>query len=154
MLTARTATKVLIALNRRCYPLLLKLMFLLPPERIHHIVFVLLRAVSRFSVLSFPVAKLLAPHDPVLRSRVFGVDFPVPIGLAAGFDKTADAVNAWGQIGFGFAEIGTITGQGQPGKRGEAQPFLCQRHSGCSLKRLGFSDEHLGSGFQLDDALR
>ncbi|GAA14360.1 dihydroorotate dehydrogenase (quinone) [Gordonia sp. CNJ-863] len=138
MLTARTATKVLIALNRRCYPLLLKLMFLLPPERIHHIVFVLLRAVSRFSVLSFPVAKLLAHHDPVLRSRVFGVDFPVPIGLAAGFDKTADAVNAWGQIGFGFAEIGTITGQGQPGN---PRPRLFRLPADRALiNRMGFNN--------------
>ena len=138
MLTADTATKVLIALNRWCYPLLLKVMFLFPPERIHHIVFVLLRAVGRFSPLAFPVAKVLAHHDPVLRSRVFGVDFPVPIGLAAGFDKTAGAVNAWGQIGFGSAEIGTITGQGQPGN---PQPRLFRLPADRALiNRMGFNN--------------
>ncbi|MBD0861557.1 quinone-dependent dihydroorotate dehydrogenase [Gordonia sp. zg691] len=138
MLTAHTATRALVALNRWCYPLLLKAMFLIPPERIHHIVFVLLRAVGRFSPLSFLVAKLLAHHDPVLRTRVFGVDFPAPIGLAAGFDKTAGAVNAWGQIGFGYAEIGTITGQPQPGN---PQPRLFRLPADRALiNRMGFNN--------------
>ncbi|MEO9330151.1 quinone-dependent dihydroorotate dehydrogenase [Gordonia aurantiaca] len=138
MLKTPTATKVLIALNRWCYPLLLKLMFLVSPERIHHIVFAALRAVGRFSVLSYPVAKLLAHHDPVLRSRVFGVDFPAPIGLAAGFDKTAGAVNAWGQLGFGFAEVGTITGQAQPGN---PQPRLFRLPADRALiNRMGFNN--------------
>lgn len=138
MLNTPVATKALIALDRWLYPLLLKMLFLVDPERIHHIVFAALRVVGRVSILAHPVAKLLAHHDPVLRSRVFGVDFPVPIGLAAGFDKTAGAVNTWGQIGFGFAEVGTITGQAQPGN---PQPRLFRLPADRALiNRMGFNN--------------
>ncbi|WP_238422385.1 quinone-dependent dihydroorotate dehydrogenase [Gordonia sp. 'Campus'] len=138
MLTARRSTAVLVALNRWLYPLLLTVMFRVPPERIHHIVFTGLRAIGRFAPLSFVSARLLAQHDPVLRSQVFGVDFPAPIGLAAGFDKTAGAVDTWGQIGFGFAEVGTITGEGQPGN---PQPRLFRLPADRALiNRMGFNN--------------
>ena len=49
------------------------------------------------------------------RLRAFGLDFPSPLGLAAGFDKNARWFNALAMLGFGFIEVGTITGQPQPG---------------------------------------
>src|ERR1700761_9641866 len=52
---------------------------------------------------------------PALATTAFGVRFANPIGLAAGLDKDARAINAWAVLGFGFAELGTITPRPQPG---------------------------------------
>ena len=99
----------------RLYRVLLRLMFLVPPERIHHLAFAVLRAVAVVPPLRYLAEKMFVVDNPRLRSTVFGVDFPAPLGLAAGFDKNADGIDAWGPIGFGFAEIGTVTAQSQPG---------------------------------------
>jgi len=56
-----------------------------------------------------------APDDPRLAVRAFGLNFPNPVGLAPGFDKHADAPDALLRLGFGFAEIGTVTPLPQPG---------------------------------------
>ena len=125
-------------LNAILYPPLLKLMFLIPPERIHHIAAWFLRRTGYTPGVRSLAAKVLAPHDPVLASTVFGVDFPAPIGLAAGFDKTASSVNAWGQIGFGYAEIGTITGQPQPGNPAPRLFRLPADHA--LINRMGFNN--------------
>ena len=58
---------------------------------------------------------MLRYEDPKLAVTVAGLRFPNPIGLAAGFDKAATAVDAWEHLGFGFAEIGTLTRHAQPG---------------------------------------
>lgn len=97
------------------YAALRKALFLVPPERIHTWVFTGLRAVTKPEVLRTRLARRLAPHDPILASTVFGVRFPGPLGLAAGFDKDGLGVHTWGALGFGFAEIGTVTAQPQPG---------------------------------------
>ncbi len=97
------------------YSLLLRLMFLLPPERIHHLAFTVMRLAARFAPSRWAMTKVLTTDDPILRNHAFGIDFPAPLGLAAGFDKNADGVNAWAPLGFGFAEIGTVTAQAQPG---------------------------------------
>jgi dihydroorotate dehydrogenase len=56
-----------------------------------------------------------APDDPILGTRVFGLDFPNPVGLAAGFDKDAEVMDAMLSLGFGFVEAGTVTPLPQPG---------------------------------------
>jgi dihydroorotate dehydrogenase len=50
-----------------------------------------------------------------VRVRAMGIDFPGPLGLAAGFDKNAEGIDALGALGFGFVEVGTVTGEPQPG---------------------------------------
>lgn len=97
------------------YALLLRLMFLLPPERIHHLAFGAMKLAAKLAPAHWLMAKVLVTDDPMLRQSAFGVDFPAPLGLAAGFDKDAGGVDAWGPLGFGFAEIGTVTAQAQPG---------------------------------------
>ena len=62
-------------------------MFLVPAERIHTWVFAGLRAGTAPAPARRAPSRSLAPHDPVLASTVFGVRFPGPLGLAAGFDK-------------------------------------------------------------------
>ncbi|MFW0785694.1 quinone-dependent dihydroorotate dehydrogenase [Gordonia sp. CPCC 206044] len=136
-------------INRLIYPLVLRAMFLLSPERIHGIAARAIGITGRTPGLRDLAATLLATHDPLLRQRVFGVDFPAPVGLAAGFDKTASAVNAWGQLGFGYAEIGTITGQPQPGNPAPRLFRLPADHA--LVNRMGFNNpgavvaaQHLG----------
>ena len=125
-------------LDRALYPLVLRAMFLLPPERIHRIAASAMRFTCSAPVLRSLVARLCARPDPVLRQRVFGVDFRSPLGLAAGFDKSAAAVNAWGQLGFGYAEIGTITGQAQPGNPAPRLFRLPADHA--LINRMGFNN--------------
>lgn len=125
-------------INHWCYPILLRLMFLLPPERIHRLSAGAIRITGRNPLLRRLAARVFATRDPILHQQVFGVDFPAPLGLAAGFDKTASAVNAWGQLGFGYAEIGTITGQAQPGN---PEPRLFRLPADRALvNRMGFNN--------------
>ncbi|AQA22016.1 dihydroorotate dehydrogenase [Rhodococcus sp. MTM3W5.2] len=124
------------------YSLLLRLMFRLQPERIHHIAFRAMRLVTAVGLVRALVAKVLTVSDPVLRTRVFGVDFPAPLGLAAGFDKDATGVNAWGPLGFGFAEVGTVTAQAQPGN---PAPRLFRLPADRALiNRMGFNNHGAG----------
>jgi dihydroorotate dehydrogenase len=97
------------------YRALRRALFLVAPERIHTWVFALLRAVTAILPLRRMLARWLAPHDPVLASTVFGVRFAGPLGLAAGFDKDGRGLSTWGALGFGYAEVGTVTAQAQPG---------------------------------------
>src|SRR5690606_6005689 len=90
--------------SRPMYALLLRLMFLIPPERVHHLVFATLRFATWFPPTRWLVRKLTVVEDPILATTAFGVDFAAPLGLAAGFDKNADGANTWGSLGFGFAE--------------------------------------------------
>ncbi|NKY32054.1 quinone-dependent dihydroorotate dehydrogenase [Nocardia speluncae] len=120
------------------YRLLLRLMFLVPPERIHRLVFGVMRAATAFAPTRAALYRLFAVPDPILRTRVFGVDFPAPLGLAAGFDKDATGVNAWGALGFGFAEVGTVTAAAQPGN---PQPRLFRLPADRALiNRMGFNN--------------
>ncbi|GAB2710990.1 quinone-dependent dihydroorotate dehydrogenase [Nocardia thraciensis] len=120
------------------YSVLLRLMFLLPPERIHHLVFAAMRLATRFAPTRRLVRRLTVVDDPVLRTTAFGVEFPAPLGLAAGFDKDAGGVNAWGPLGFGYAEIGTVTAQAQPGN---PAPRLFRLPADRALiNRMGFNN--------------
>jgi dihydroorotate dehydrogenase len=97
------------------YRALRRALFVVAPERVHTWVFALLRAVTAILPLRRMLARWLAPHDPVLASIVFGVRFAGPLGLAAGFDKDGRGLSTWGALGFGYAEVGTVTAQAQPG---------------------------------------
>lgn len=124
------------------YGLLLRVMFLLSPERIHHLVFGLIRGTTAVPPVRAVIRRCLAGRDPILEQEVFGVRFPAPVGLAAGFDKNARAVNGWGALGFGFAEIGTVTAHPQPGN---PTPRLFRLPADKALvNRMGFNN--YGSG--------
>jgi dihydroorotate dehydrogenase len=77
--------------------------------------------------------------DPKLAVRAFGLNFPNPIGIAAGFDKNAEVPDALLRLGFGFAEIGTVTPQPQAGN---ARPriFRLERDEAI-VNRLGFNND-------------
>ncbi len=118
------------------------MLFLVPPERIHTWVFALLRAVTAPPPLRRLLARWLAPHDPVLASTVFGVRFPGPMGLAAGFDKDGTGLNTWGALGFGYAEVGTVTAQAQPGNPRPRMFRLADDRA--LLNRMGFNNHGAG----------
>ncbi len=82
-----------------------------------------------------------APDDPVLRCRLWGFDFPNPIGIAAGFDKNGEVFDPLLRAGFGFTEVGTVTPRPQPGN---PRPRLFRLAEDAALiNRMGFNNEGL-----------
>jgi dihydroorotate dehydrogenase len=78
-----------------------------------------------------------APDPPALRQRIWGLDFPNPIGLAAGFDKDARVPDAILRLGFGFVEVGTVTPRAQPGN---PRPRLFRLDEDAAVvNRMGFN---------------
>ncbi len=104
-------------------------LFLLDPEKAHNLG---LWAVSK------GLARAKAP-DRALARTVFGVRFPNPVGLAAGFDKNAVAIEQWKNLGFGFVEVGTVTRHAQPGNP-RPRMFRLPAHRAV-VNRLGFNNE-------------
>lgn len=120
------------------YRALRRLMFSVPAERVHTWVFALLRAVTAVAPLRAALTRWLGPRDPVLATTVFGVRFPGPLGLAAGFDKDGRGVRTWPALGFGYAEVGTVTAHPQPGN---PQPRLFRLpEDRALLNRMGFNN--------------
>ncbi|MGV0162983.1 quinone-dependent dihydroorotate dehydrogenase [Mycobacterium colombiense] len=124
------------------YGLLRRLFFVIPPERIHTLVFAVLRGVTAAGWTRRALRRLLSPADPALASMVFGVRFPGPLGLAAGFDKDGLGLLTWGALGFGYAEIGTVTANPQPGN--PAPRMFRLPADRALLNRMGFNN--LGAG--------
>jgi dihydroorotate dehydrogenase len=124
------------------YRMLRRVLFLVAPERIHTWVFAVLRAATAPRPLRRGLSWWLAPTDPVLESTVFGVRFPGPVGLAAGFDKDGTGLNTWGALGFGYAEIGTVTAQAQPGNPRPRMFRLADDRA--LLNRMGFNNRGAG----------
>ncbi|WP_460335321.1 quinone-dependent dihydroorotate dehydrogenase [Actinoallomurus acanthiterrae] len=87
----------------------------LPAETVHRMSFAGLRLLGVVPGALPLLRRALGPRDPALRVRALGLEFPGPLGLAAGFDKEAEAYEALGAFGFGFVEIGTVTARPQPG---------------------------------------
>lgn len=108
-------------------------------ETAHHIGFGLLRFVMALPGMQAVTRKLVGSFDPALRLRVWDLDLPGPLGLAAGFDKDARGFDALGALGFGFVEIGTVTGQPQSGN---PKPRLFRLEADRALvNRMGFNNE-------------
>lgn len=121
------------------YDCLRSLLFKLPPELAHDIALESISAGERLKVISsFTAEKEFSPVE------VMGLNFPNPVGLAAGLDKNGDYFNGLGQLGFGFIEIGTITPQSQPGNPSPRMFRIPQQQA--LINRLGFNNkgvEHL-----------
>jgi dihydroorotate dehydrogenase len=117
------------------YELLVRpLLFRLDPERAHEL------AIGALHLASPAIGRLARPPDGGgrLSQELMGLRFANPIGLAAGFDKRARAVPAWPALGFGFAEVGTITAHPQPGN---PRPRIHRLPEDRALvNRLGFNN--------------
>jgi dihydroorotate dehydrogenase len=114
------------------YRLARPLLFSLDAEDAHHLA---LRAAG--------LAALFAPSVPHAPVRAMGLEFPNPIGLAAGLDKNAEHIDALGALGFGFLEVGTVTPRPQPGNPRPRLFRIPQR--GAIINRLGFNNVGLGA---------
>ncbi|GLZ15498.1 dihydroorotate dehydrogenase (quinone) [Actinomadura sp. NBRC 104425] len=109
-----------------------------PAETAHHLTLRALRAVQAVPGAPAVLRRVLAPRDPALTVRAFGLEFPGPLGLAAGFDKDAVAYEALGAFGFGHVEIGTVTGRPQPGN---PRPRLFRLPADRAIiNRMGFNN--------------
>ena len=116
------------------YPLLRKLFFALDAETAHGIGMAGIDFVNAAGVsclLARPV-----PPDPV---RVMGLDFPNPVGLAAGLDKNGEHVDALAAQGFGFIEVGTVTPRAQPGNPRPRLFRIPERQA--IINRMGFNND-------------
>ncbi len=114
------------------YKLLRDLLFLLPTETSHHLALDSLKLAGKTGLLGKPVA---LPGKAV---TVMGIEFPNPIGLAAGLDKNGDYMDALGALGFGFVEIGTVTPRPQPGN---PKPRLFRLpEAQAIINRMGFNN--------------
>jgi dihydroorotate dehydrogenase len=112
------------------------LLFSIDPEAAHHFAIACLRMASHVD----PVLPALRRFRPAPKPRtVFGINFPNPIGLAAGLDKNGVALPAWAALGFGFIEIGTVTAKAQPGN---PKPRIFRfAEQDALINRLGFNND-------------
>ncbi|WP_460616883.1 quinone-dependent dihydroorotate dehydrogenase [Hymenobacter ruber] len=114
-------------------------LFNLDAERAHHLVFNNLRRAARVPGTPALLRALYDFQHPSLEREVFGLKFPNPVGLAAGFDKNAALTDELATLGFGFVEIGTVTPRPQPGN---PQPRLFRLPQDEALvNRMGFNND-------------
>jgi dihydroorotate dehydrogenase len=110
------------------------LLFSLDPETAHNLT---LRCLRRATPLALRALKRFQP--PPKPITLFGLTFPNPIGLAAGFDKNGVALPAWAALGFGFVEVGTVTARSQPGN--PRRRIFRYNEQQALVNRLGFNND-------------
>ena len=126
------------------YKLLLKpLFFLFDPEFVHHTVFKLIKLSNKIPGISNIIRSIYVIKDKRLERHLFGLTFPNPVGLAAGFDKDAKLYHELSNFGFGFIEIGTLTTKPQDGNP-KKRMFRLTEDKGL-INRLGFNNEGVES---------
>ena len=121
------------------YLIIKRLLFLFDPEWIHHIVFKSIKIVNKIPGVSSLLSSIYVLKDKRLEQKLFGLNFPNPVGLAAGFDKDAKLFNELSRFGFGFIEIGTLTPKPQNGNS-KKRMFRLPEDEGL-INRLGFNNE-------------
>lgn len=118
------------------YQALRPLFFRLPPETAHWLALESARAVAGRGLLGH-----LWPAPPAAPVEVMGLTLPNPVGLAAGLDKDGRYIDALGELGFGFLEIGTVTPRPQPGNP-KPRLFRLPDHEAI-INRMGFNNHGL-----------
>ncbi|NGN63044.1 quinone-dependent dihydroorotate dehydrogenase [Streptomyces sp. A7024] len=122
------------------YPLLFKYGFKrMDPEKAHHLAFNAIRTAAATPAVRGGVRLTAAPKHPSLRIKALGLDLPGPFGLAAGFDKNAVGIDGLTMLGFDFVEIGTVTGQPQPGN--EKKRLFRLPADRALINRMGFNND-------------
>jgi dihydroorotate dehydrogenase len=114
------------------------LLLALPPERAHDL------AIKSLELGLYPRAS--QPDDSRLAQHLFGLDFPNPIGMAAGFDKNARVPRELLGMGFGFVEVGTLTPRAQSGN--PAPRMFRSVADRAIINRLGFNNEGQDAALQ------
>lgn len=121
------------------YSLARKVLFTIDPEKVHHKVMAWLKTAYRTPFVRVWMKKNFVVTHPSLERKLWGITFPNPVGLAAGFDKDAKYTDELACLGFGFVEIGTVTPKPQPGN---PQPRLFRLPADQGLiNRMGFNND-------------
>jgi len=128
------------SLINRLYPLLRPLLFKLDAETAHEWTVKMLRMSHSLGLIQPP------PANPKTQVALLGLTFPNCVGLAAGMDKSASAVDAWGALGFGFVEVGTLTPRPQPGNPTPRLFRLIDKDA--LINRMGFNNPGIVSAVE------
>ncbi|MCV9387577.1 quinone-dependent dihydroorotate dehydrogenase [Reichenbachiella ulvae] len=113
-------------------------LFRFNPEKAHHLTFGALKTLQKIP-FGLSLIKAIGAKTNKQSTELFGINFPNPIGLAAGLDKNAEAIDAFAAMGFGFVEIGTVTPKPQPGN---PQPRLFRlKEDEALINRMGFNND-------------
>jgi dihydroorotate dehydrogenase len=114
-------------------------LFLFPPETIHRILVLLLKALFKIPGVHPIISSVYHLNDPALETAFLGMTFRNPVGLAAGFDKNAELFREMYAFGFSFVEVGTVTPRGQRGNR-RPRSFRIPLDKGL-INRMGFNNQ-------------
>ncbi|MDO4410237.1 MAG: quinone-dependent dihydroorotate dehydrogenase [Akkermansia sp.] len=128
-------------MSPKLYSLAKSCLFKFNPETAHNMTLFGLRMAEKLRVLPMMMGDV--PSDPV---EILGMKFPNRVGLAAGMDKEADTINAFGQVGFGFVEVGTLTPRPQPGND-KPRLFRLIPHRAI-INRMGFNNHGIYQGVE------
>ena len=121
-------------------------LFLFDPEKVHYFSFFMIKTFSAIPGVGALIRSIYQVNHPSLEREVFGLKFPNPVGLAAGFDKNAALFQELSNFGFGFIEIGTLTPKGQTGN--PKKRLFRLKADEAIINRMGFNNEGV------DDAVR
>lgn len=124
-------------LIEKFYPVMKPWLFRMDAEKAHTFTVKMMVLAHRLGMLQSVVD---TPQKP---RSVMGLTFPNPLGLGAGMDKSASAVDAWGAVGFGFVEVGTLTPRPQPGNP-KPRLFRLPEHEAL-INRMGFNNPGIHS---------
>jgi dihydroorotate dehydrogenase len=114
------------------------LLFLLPPETIHHLLIAFLKIIFKVPGILPLVKASYQVKNNSLETEFLGMRFSNPVGLAAGFDKNASVYKEFFAFGFSFIEVGTVTPLGQPGNE-KPRSFRLKKDRGL-INRMGFNN--------------
>lgn len=121
------------------YKLLIRpFLFLIDPEKVHYFTFSLIRFLNKIPGFSNLFKSIYEIKDKRLETKVFGLTFPNPVGLAAGFDKNAVLYKELANFGFGFIEIGTVTPKPQDGN--PKKRLFRLKEDAAIINRMGFNN--------------
>ncbi len=119
--------------------LILPFLFQFDPEKIHNLTFFSLKIIFKIPFLGFLTNLYFKVENDKLKRNLFGLTFPNPVGIAAGFDKNATHISEFEKFGFGFIEIGTVTPKpqnGNPKKR-----LFRLKQDNAIINRMGFNND-------------
>ena len=119
--------------------LILPFLFLFDPEKIHNLTFFSIKTIFKIPFLGFFTKSYFKVESDKLKRNLFGLTFPNPVGIAAGFDKNATHISEFEKFGFGFIEIGTVTPKpqmGNPKKR-----LFRLKQDNAIINRMGFNND-------------
>ena len=137
------------------------ILFFFDPERVHHFTFGFIRLISKIPFFSNIIRSFYVINDKRLETKLLGLTFKNPVGLAAGFDKDAKLFNELSNFGFGFIEIGTLTPKPQDGNPKKRLFRLVE--DSAIINRMGFNNggvlkavdrlKHLSTSFKARSVL-